>query len=60
MKYLLAVSSLALASGALAQRTITVHNACPFTIWYVCVLSPVSTDDEGALAGPQYASMYQR
>ncbi|KAG1748313.1 thaumatin [Suillus paluster] len=35
MKYLLAVSSLALALGALAQRTINVHNACPFTIWYM-------------------------
>ncbi|KIJ61525.1 hypothetical protein HYDPIDRAFT_31136 [Hydnomerulius pinastri MD-312] len=32
MKFTL-VSSLALASGALAQRTITVYNACPFTIW---------------------------
>jgi hypothetical protein len=35
MKYLLAATSLALASTALAQRTITVYNACPFTIWYV-------------------------
>ncbi|KAG1847693.1 thaumatin [Suillus subalutaceus] len=33
MKYLLAASSLALASTALAQRTFTVYNACPFTMW---------------------------
>lgn len=52
MKYLF-VSSLALASGALAQRTITVYNACPFTIWYVHVLRLGSTDDERANAGLQ-------
>jgi len=55
MKYL--ASSLALASAALA-RTITVYNACPFTIWYVCVLPLCGIDDEGATAGPQYVLTY--
>jgi len=53
MKYLLTASSLALASTALAQRTITVYNACPFTIWYVHVLPIVDINDE-TNTGPQY------
>jgi hypothetical protein len=52
MKYLL-VSSLALVSGALAQRTITVYNACPFTIWYVHHLPLGGTDHDGAITGLQ-------
>jgi hypothetical protein len=56
MKYLLAASSLTLASTALAQRTITVYNACPFTIWYVHVLPIVCIDDDEANAGPRYVS----
>lgn len=57
MKYFLAASSLALASTALAQRTITVYNACPFTIWYVHVLPIVCINDDEANAGPQYVSI---
>ena len=51
MKYL--VSPLILASVALAQRTITVYNACPFTIWYVHVLPHDAIDNECAIAGLQ-------
>jgi hypothetical protein len=54
MKYLFAASSLALASTALAQRTITVYNACPFTIWYVHILPIVGINDEETNTGPQY------
>jgi len=52
MKYLL-VSFLALASGVLAQRTVTVYNACPFTIWYVHISPLGGIDDNGAITGLQ-------
>ncbi|EGN91839.1 hypothetical protein SERLA73DRAFT_173302 [Serpula lacrymans var. lacrymans S7.3] len=40
MKYLHIASTLAMVSGTLAQRTFTVYNGCPFTIWPAMFTAP--------------------